>query len=98
MKLDDNILTTMVDAAAKGAYQRMLNSPIVAELSIKPPEWDELPPLEMNRWRQHVLPTVWDAVEAMPDIRHTVWLEGYIAADNGRSESTNPYPAPEVPS
>lgn len=92
MKLDDNTLTAMVDAAAKGHYVRALNPEVAQRMSVTVPEWDELPPLEKNRWREAVMMVVWDAVAAMPDPRYAAWSEGYIAADNGLNESTNPYP------
>lgn len=102
MKLDDNVLTKMVDAAAKSSYGRAVQSALTAlgpEAPTVLPEWDELPPLEKNRWRQQVLLVVWDAAEAMPDVRYDAWEVGYLAGISARDDqptAVNPYPAPEV--
>lgn len=108
MNLDDNVLTKMVDAAAKGHYERARESTrqAFAPQPMALPEWEDLPPLEKNRWRQQILMPVWDAVAAMPDPRHTAWEEGRVAGEADAEERSsgadaiyphqNPYPSPEV--
>lgn len=91
MNLDDNTLTVIVDAAAKGRYAEAIQR-AAREFDARLPEWDELPPLEKNRWREAVMMTVWDAVAAMPDPRYAAWLEGLNAYP--LTADDNPYPAP----
>jgi hypothetical protein len=98
-RVNENDATLAVNAAAQKifaegrqqAYDALERSGRLDQAN-RLAQWEELPPLVQNQYRDAVLSTVWAALEALPDNRRTIWLEGYIAADNGRDEETCPYP------
>jgi len=62
--------------------------------------WEEIGPVGQLQFREAVLPTVWAALEALPDPRRSAWTEGHVA---GREDerldyeepTENPYPQAE---
>lgn len=88
--------TIGVEAAARLVYEtnREATAESLRRSGVLPtaPPWDDLSPLAQREFREAVLPIVWEALKAIPDPRREVWLEGYIVADNGGSEESNPYP------
>lgn len=87
--------TAAVDAAAAAAHKLgrdALLETLPPSTAARLPKWeDELPPVKMQ-WRQRVLPIVWAALEALPDPRHTAWLEGLYCGLRRGYEDDNPYP------
>lgn len=89
--------TVAVDAAARKLYDDM-----VAEhhkLSNEGPffpHWDLLEPTTKLGYRQQVLTVVWAALSALPDPRHTAWLEGLYCGLRQGYEDDNPYAEPEA--
>jgi len=62
--------------------------------------WEEIGPVGQLQFREAVLPTVWAALEALPDPRRAAWAEGYhvgvMDEFKGRAEAAeNPYPQAE---
>lgn len=94
MDLTEHQMTVAVDAAARSAY----DADVARRREVFPPgvhfhSWEEQPdPMVKYQFRDGVLPIVMAALNALPDPRHDAWDLGYIAADNGCDESTNPFP------
>jgi hypothetical protein len=84
-------LTPAVEAAARAAYEAQLAE--TAEQTQIPIEryagWDAIGPVAQLGWRQIVLPIVTAAIDAVPDPRYAVWVEGHLAPNN----AVNPYPS-----
>lgn len=86
--------TAAVEAAARKVYEiSVANHREVAPPDTQFAEYDDLDPMLKLAYREAALPTVWAALQALPDPRHAAWEQGYIAADNGRSEDASPYPS-----
>lgn len=96
-EISEHDATLAVEAAAKADYERVAKQMLERHGEVATP-WDETTPQLKLRWRQEVLDLVWAALGALPDQRHTAWLEGYVAAENDRlgSATPNPYPAEEA--
>jgi len=95
MNISENDATVAVDAAARRAFEigredaaRLLLPSEQAKLS----QWDDLPPLLKNQWRDGVLHIVWAALEALPEPRRNAWLEGFYANEVGIREEACPHP------
>ena len=73
--------TVAVDAAARKFWE--LQERAIHEQTngaVTGPSWEQLNHLKRNEVRQHVLPLVWAALEALPDRRADAWDEGWRAA------------------
>lgn len=98
MNVSEHDATVAVEAAARKAYDtgreeavRRLAPEYVARLS----DWDDISPFEKTQWRTLVLPTVWAALDALPDNRWAIWNEGRhaLAVKCGCDvDVENPYP------
>lgn len=87
-EVSEHDATLAVEAAAKAEYER------VAEPGSMP--WEDVPATIKLALRQHCLGIVWAALGALPDQRHTAWLEGLYCGLRQGHEDDNPYPAPEA--
>lgn len=85
--------TVAVDAAARRLYDRVPgpcghgedcagDGPDCWEDKAAKPVFDDLPLLARNELREHVLPVVWAALQALPDRRRTAWAEGLKAGED----------------
>jgi len=79
-------LTTATEAAAVAYFEAHLRGKNFVDQP-----WEAVDAVSKLRIRELVLPLVDAALKAVGDPRRVAWIEGYIAADNGRNESTNPY-------
>lgn len=77
MKPTEHEATVAVDAAARAAYAAYQNS---LPEGVTSPAFDDLDPMQRNRFREVVLPLVWPALEALPDRSAVAWDEGWRAA------------------
>lgn len=93
--------TAALKAAAVKAYEASVrgqarDAALITNVPYEEPEippYDGLPERVRRSLEEELLPIVWAALAALPDPRYAAWEAGYIAADNGRDESINPYPS-----
>lgn len=93
-EISEHDATVAVEAAARADYEHVAKQMLERDGATAPP-WDEVKPELKLRWRQEVLDLVWAALGALPDQRHTAWLEGYVASKTSLEADANPYPAQE---
>lgn len=67
--------TVAVEAAARKAYEDTLND-YQSRHGGKVTPWEQATPALKLSWRDHVLPVVWAALQALPDPRYAAWEEG----------------------
>lgn len=107
-EISEHDATLAVDAAAQAVFaasRKAVFDTLPPETAARLADWDGIGPVQQLEWRQQVLPLVWAALGALPDQRHTAWLEGHQAGlDDGNrwydgimnQDAVNPYPAEEV--
>lgn len=91
-EISEHDATLAVDAAAKHIYETKIRPNTLSIL----PDWEDFSAVQKRNLKDQVLGIVWAALGALPDQRHTAWLEGCLARDNGRDAGDNPYPAEEA--
>lgn len=90
-EISEHAATLAVDAAARYVYTRS-----VANYAAQVPPYEELDATRKLEVRESVLGIIWAALGALPDQRHTAWLEGLYCGLRQGYEDDNPYPAEEA--
>ena len=78
----EDAATKAVDAAARVQWENIRQAYAMDPHPQFLPEFDLLPAAKRLEVRQTVLPTIWEALKALPDPRYAAWAEGYAAGSS----------------